>query len=610
MVRLARRSKARGGGRNSRIALPVLLATLLLGVSMFILAPPASAGNVIHVPIRWCGIEGAPSMVDPGLVFESTTHDVLWRRHERPSDLVYIPQVEMSFRSGATAALPDFPVIPDPTLSTGSNPGDVVSPDIDDTEWLEIINACRQEWQDNAPDVVGLTAISMNEFVDLDGNVQGYWGWGGRPTFSNGAEQTDFGRAMIVDPSIVLDTCGQTAHNGRELWEWVDGALVGHEFGHGLSLRHGDGIDSDGDGDLDEADEGDALYGDNLMQYQMTCTEAADGIVLTTTGAVNQRDVLRDQALLHIPDRVVDPVTAPLGSIRVDEVGDVPLDYLDVDAITVSVDTRNSETSFGVSNFGLFPSEAANLEFFFLADTDTDVTTGGDPRSLGIPTSMTGIEFVGRVRVDVNASIPTATPTTWRFRQGSFLDVTDENVRARVATDILFGDPRPGDLPPILVPVANLVELVVSNEIRGPIRDPFLLNVVTLDPTTGNGDNQEELGGHQITITPPSFPTCQLEPHIATRGTKVTVHASDLLPSSDAHVILGDRLITTASTDAAGTLFADFVVPGDEAIGARLITVGTLAVTADCILKVSPGQAPIDPLIWVGVIGAVTGVAL
>lgn len=610
MVHLAPRSDTKGRGRSSNIAVPLLMATLLIGVSMLAVAPQASAGNIIHIPIRWCGIQGSPSMNNPGLVFETTTHDVLWRRHERPSDLIYIPQVEISFRSGATAALPDFPVIPDPTISVGSDAGDVVAPNIDQTEYLAIINACRQEWQNNAPNVVGLTAVSMDQFVDQNGNVQGFGGFGGRPSFSSGTQQTAAGRAMMVDPSILLNLCGQTAHQGRELWEWVDGALVGHEFGHGLSLRHGDGIDSDGDGDLDEAAEGDPPNGPNLMQFQTTCTDAANGIILTAAGAVNQREVLRDQALLHIPDRVVDPVTAPLGSIRVDDVGDVQVNYLDVDAITVSVDIRNSETSLGVSNFGLFPSEATNLQFFFLADTDNDITTGGDPRTLGIPTSMTGIELVGQVRVDVNASIATATPTTLRFRQGSFVDVTDENVRAQVVTDVLIGDPLPGDLRPILAPVANLVELSLSNEIRGPIKDPFLLNVVTVDPATGNGDNQEEIGGHEITTTPPSFPTCQLEPHIAARGMRVTVHASDLLPESDAQVILGDRLVANARTDEAGTLFADFVVPGDEAIGQRLITVGTLAVTADCILKISPAIAPVDPLLWVSLVGAVTGLAL
>ena len=85
---------------------------------------PCFADDKISVPILWVGIEGAPSMVNPGVVGESTTDNVLWRRHERPTDEIYLPFVEMSFRSGATSAIKNgplsFPIIRDP-LGSGGN---------------------------------------------------------------------------------------------------------------------------------------------------------------------------------------------------------------------------------------------------------------------------------------------------------------------------------------------------------------------------------------------------------------------------------------------------------------------------------------------------------
>ena len=102
--------------------------------------PPQALPPLIKVPIRWCAIgidddgdgtidRGAPSIVDPGLVGESSVKDVLWRRHERVSDNIYIPQANMTFRSGATAAAPDFPIIPDPRFEpdgTAGEYGDIV----------------------------------------------------------------------------------------------------------------------------------------------------------------------------------------------------------------------------------------------------------------------------------------------------------------------------------------------------------------------------------------------------------------------------------------------------------------------------------------------------
>src|SRR5438093_5828739 len=79
---------------------------LLCGVAL-----PVQAGNLIQVPIRWCvigndangnghwdpGEVGTPAFTNPGGVLngqgmpEPDTDNVLWRRHERASDNIWIP---------------------------------------------------------------------------------------------------------------------------------------------------------------------------------------------------------------------------------------------------------------------------------------------------------------------------------------------------------------------------------------------------------------------------------------------------------------------------------------------------------------------------------------
>src|SRR6266404_6196907 len=101
------------------------------------------AGDIIFVPCRWCvigkdlngngkfdpGEDGAPAFTNPGGVTdthgnpEPDTDNVLWRRHERASDNIWIPGAGISFRSAVTAAIRDdghFPIIADPVISPGS----------------------------------------------------------------------------------------------------------------------------------------------------------------------------------------------------------------------------------------------------------------------------------------------------------------------------------------------------------------------------------------------------------------------------------------------------------------------------------------------------------
>ena len=101
------------------------------------------ADEKIVIPVRWVGIAGAPSVEDPESVGASSTDIMLWQRHERPTDAIYLPMANVSFRSAATQAIKDgpvsFPVIRDPS-GTG---GDVESLD----EYYDARSMAERAWR-------------------------------------------------------------------------------------------------------------------------------------------------------------------------------------------------------------------------------------------------------------------------------------------------------------------------------------------------------------------------------------------------------------------------------------------------------------------------------
>ncbi len=111
--------------RKSRL---IGLATMILVLSE---GSSVQGGDILHVPVSWCAVVGSPAQAAPNVDGDTTTNDVLWRRHERPTDQIYLNQAQMSFRSGITRAGLDhgtlsFPIISAPTPPAGPfNAGDV-----------------------------------------------------------------------------------------------------------------------------------------------------------------------------------------------------------------------------------------------------------------------------------------------------------------------------------------------------------------------------------------------------------------------------------------------------------------------------------------------------
>jgi len=284
------------------------------------------------------------------------------------------------------------------------------------------------------------------------------------------------------------------------------------------------------------------------------------------------------------------PALAPrvLGNTLPDVLDDTPPTemFVDIDTVGLVVDQEQATTHLVASTFGSFPENISGLNYFFAVDLDNNPATGGSPGEIGVPTTARGVELVGLVQVDVSGGVAQGTPTVWKFQNGQFVQIIDPSIQAKIGTLDFSGHTAIQDGPdPLLDPFGQILQLILSNAVRGPIAEDVRLLVVAENPNTGTVDSVEG----SLTLTPPTFPTCQVSPASVLRGSAVTVTADSLPASTAVEVLLGTEKVATGSTDSAGNASIDFAIPLDAATGTRQILVHALgtAVAADCVLQLS-----------------------
>jgi hypothetical protein len=329
---------------------PDSVATCDIGAFEFGASP-----QQIKIPIRWCYVEGSPSFTNPAMVGESSIDNVLLRRLTRVNENIYSFQTNLLFRPGVRPQNPNpnFIMIEDPKAI--GELGDVL---FGSDEFALLVNDCRKKWTDNDKTVTGITAVHINRFVDNNGAPLNFVGFGGIARFTV-AEQMVSGYVVAIDNAYTLpkSTLLKRPNDILPRNDPIDLGALAHEFGHALSLEHGNGLDDNNSMGFDEpGEEDDPIVGPNLMQY-------ADGRTITP-GQSNQ---IRTQALERIPDRVVDPVTPPLANAGVDTLGDIPAGeaFVDINDLGVAIDQKTSTTTFFSSTTGLFPRNISDLNYLY-----------------------------------------------------------------------------------------------------------------------------------------------------------------------------------------------------------------------------------------------------
>ena len=113
--------------------------------------------NTIRVPLSWCVTNGSqtavsPNIPDPWGGVDTTTDDVIWRRHERATDNIYLFQgTGITFRSGINDALHsslNFPIIGDPRAIGTLGNVTFEESGTSSREYREMINDCFDKWQE------------------------------------------------------------------------------------------------------------------------------------------------------------------------------------------------------------------------------------------------------------------------------------------------------------------------------------------------------------------------------------------------------------------------------------------------------------------------------
>jgi len=519
-------------------------------------------------------------MVNPGLVGETTiggsgfaaNAGVLWRRHERISDFVLIPTCNVTLRSAAYSSVSQFPLIADPQsignpgdISLGANP--TTSPDF--TEFDDAVDAARNAWIAlGFSSSFGLTAISINRFVDSSGAPIGVLGLGGwSPVSCDAAVQAVIGRAMAIDPAYLLSISPLNIYSDDHE------TIFGQELLHGLTLDHNTTPGP--------------FMGHNTDPNNLMYPYFPNGATLTSA----QCDLMRAQAIAHVPGAMVDPVPEPFLDMRATPRHNVADSTIDIHLAGIARETGSNQTHFFVSTTGLIQSNASQ-SFTFMLDSDNDTTTGGSPIILGIPTAARGIEFVGRVTL--TGAPPAIVTETYLFTNGVYSRIDDSRIRGVVNTNyvLMFTDRGHYDFA-----VGNIISLRIPDILLPPF-----------SPTVGfrglgrNSINEiDETTNLQLTFRNPTFPTCSVTPDPATNGTTVHITAQGLPPTNQVHILLGPTLIAAASTDASGNVNTNLTISIPDLFQPQrhLITIGVdgIPITADCgvtIIPQCPGRIGID----------------
>ncbi|MHA2172470.1 MAG: hypothetical protein ACXAB7_21580, partial [Candidatus Kariarchaeaceae archaeon] len=133
--------------------------------------------NILFMPISWCATIGSAAAESTNVIDGDTgTDEVLWRRNERPTDHIWLPQTGISLRSAVNNAWGPLNFKDDiidnfPTTNFGD--GDILVNPSDDTESTaeiqDLVQQCEDYWRTGAntgSGVLGMTAINVNLFHD------------------------------------------------------------------------------------------------------------------------------------------------------------------------------------------------------------------------------------------------------------------------------------------------------------------------------------------------------------------------------------------------------------------------------------------------------------
>jgi hypothetical protein len=498
------------------------------------------------------------------------------------SDNIYLPQANITFRSGAIFQNPAFPVIDDP--NPVGEPGDIQAPCPADgsgcsgaigdngVEFNDAIDRCHDAWPAESK---GIIAVQVNKFVDSNGE-RVLVGGAGYPEDPFGQDALG-PRLAIADVAYTFPDTGFTWPEFPPVFgvdgDWQE-KLLGHEIGHTLTLDHII-----------------PLMGptsDNLMQYMYpTDPDPAVSMFGTLLTASQASDVatFACSSIGGVQNCPGNPPALRTGSAS-DARGDVVFPFVDITAFGVSEDPFEQEVRL-VVNMADTPA-LPDVSVNFFVDTDNDPHTGGEPTDLA-PT----YEGPGGVELAARTNLSTLDIDVFEFDGTDFAPVEDSGIEATLTPLIAHADDFFSGTSTEIDMGASLT-FRIPEDLVEPFGDTVAAGVQT-------NLSVADFAFGELVLDAPTFPLCEVTPGTASPGDEVDLIVEGMPPDSPVIVYLGDERIAEGATDLTGFEALDFEVPPDARAGTRLVTVGvdddTNAITADCEVEVGgdgDGDGPRD----------------
>ena len=571
--------------------------SVLFAILFILPSSNAWSGNILHVPMSWCVVEGSPAQTSPNINGDTNTDAVIWRRHERPTDNVYTPQADISLRSTINDAWGsfNFPIIADPDTSTSCGVyecvtnGDIRGEDVNvaaiAVEFNNMINSCRTAYSNIGKAGIGITAINLGLYHNGDPEYIGIIGWGGCAVDGAGNCVVPLDSIVaVIDNRYLYPTSPNRTFPGNNdttgfAYITTDpfDQLTAHEVGHALGLPHRNNATA-------------------LMNPSQQDNNPSDGQSDNLSLDATEVAILRANALT-VPGLEIDPpgVFNPgpaQANIMPDP--DQAREKLPPDMDIVSVratDTEKIGATMEVQMNGMFTPNSF-FDVFYMMDVDNNPKTGMPTEiltKLGVPdpAGIIGVEFVAMVTV---RGSDLGQPAAWLWDGVDpvpfdvIIDLLTMRVSPHISPYALSSDnPILDELPPD-ADLYNIVRLNFPSELIGPMFNVFATTAVNQDIVDTMGDLPTPMD-----LTPPTFSHCFPEGD-GQVGMTVLVKFDGMtsFAGKPFHALLGPDIVATGFIGADGTGQVDLPIPVGTTEGNHLVTIGPdgAALTADCTVTV------------------------
>ncbi len=533
--------------------------------------------EALAVGLRWCGLIGAPAVDDPSLVGEDTFKDMMWRRHERASECIWIPQCRITLRSAAGIVKDDYQTIPDidDPLVSDDVAGEVVirvpdgdddgtDPDPDYSELRELWQDCDLAWGEQEK---GLLALSIGNFIGRgdDGLKFGVGVAGVALNYDDisGDKTLESPAFAVNDPTVVSDPDTEK--------------VLAHEVGHKLGICHPDQTCS------------------TAAEAANTLMDGPGPIVLTEGQCEAARTTLDGNTQLDPPAGSGEVLGLIDGRGDPDE-ADIP-DLMDIRKLVAVDDTEKGEgMTLALRMQG--PLGANQVRFVVGLDVDNDESTGAPLSPLVPGSELQGVDVAFLVQANENG---TGNVQVREAVAGNLQIINVPGITAQAFTAEVV-ETGPDALPPkplasdmIFSATRAALETLGMDTGAGRLFPNGLAIQAASLVTLGDGETFVDVGPDAKAVLgfpDPDFPSIEVSGPVCA-GDPIDISVEGLADGREVMVYLGEEKIEPGVvTDTEGNVAFSVTVPEDAIAGPTLLTVGvkdpTNAVTADTIIDLCP----------------------